>query len=168
MHVIDAEFRRLSEIAVPDLLGAIGVYVLWSGRAIARPTYIGEGSVLRRLVIHHNRFARPFDGFAAILSHEGIPWQRAKAEARILEAMLLSVARRVDRRPSTNRAPGMLRDLLDIFEQHGTVRINVFGLDPLRPPEENPRITRRKQIVLRDFGGPVQVTHDWRIRRKRH
>ena len=51
MHTIDVHFQRFSDIAVPDLFGAIGVYVLC--RAIARLSYIGEGNILSRLVTHH-------------------------------------------------------------------------------------------------------------------
>jgi hypothetical protein len=168
MHVIHAHFERLSEIPVPMLLGELGVYVLWSGRAKARPSYIGEGNILNRLVTHHSRFAKPFDGFAAVLSHEDIPWQRAKADATIVEAMLLAVAEATDRKPSTNLASGKLRDLDDILRSHGKVRINVTGLDPLRPPEERPKLRARKCIVLRfDQDENFRIRHDWRLRRVR-
>ncbi len=166
MHVINVDFQRLSDLAVPDLLGELGVYVLWDGLAKARPTYIGEGNILRRLVEHDDRFTRPLDGFAAVLSRPDIPWQRAKAAGTIVEAMLLSVAKQTDRTPSVNVAPGQLRALDDIFRQHGTVRINVSGMDPLRPPEESPRISASKRIVLRELSdGTIEVDHEWRTRR---
>lgn len=168
MHVIHAHFERLSDISVPILLGEIGVYVLWSGMAKARPSYIGEGNILNRLVTHHDRFAKPFDGFASVLSHEDITWQRAKADATIVEAMLLAVAKDTDRTPSTNVASGKLRDLDDILRSHGTVRINVTGLDPLRPPEECPKLHAKKCIVLSfDQDEDFKVRHDWRLRRVR-
>jgi hypothetical protein len=164
MHVIDACFRRLSDISIPDLLGEIGVYVLWSGRAKARPSYIGEGNVLSRLVDHHDRFSKPFDGFATVLSGADVPWQRAKSNAAIVETMLLWVARHTDRAPAENVAPGNFRALDDLFERHGTVRINVSGLDPLRAPEGSPRIQGCKRIVLRN--GTGELEHDWRYRRR--
>jgi hypothetical protein len=168
MHIINARFERLSGMSVPMLLGEIGVYVLWSGRARARPTYIGEGNILSRFVKHHDRFAKPFDGFAAVLSHQHISWQRAKADATIVEAILLAVAKDKDRMPSTNVAPGKLRDLDNILRKHGTVRINVTGLDPLRPPEENPRLRKRRCIVLRfNPNEDFEVHHEWRLRRIR-
>src|SRR6266480_5227646 len=164
MHVIDACFRRLSDISIPDVLGEIGVYVLWSGRAKARPSYIGEGNVLSRLISHHGRSSRPFDGFAAVLSGADVPWQRAKSNATIVEAMLLCVAQDTDRAPAENLAPGTFRALDDLFERHGTVRINVSGFDPLRAPEESPRIQGCKRIVLRNATGELE--HDWRYRRR--
>ncbi len=168
MHIIDADFRRFSDIAVPDLFGAIGVYVLWRGQAIARPSYIGEGNILSRLVTHHGNLGSTFDGFAAPLSHPRVTPQRAKADAEIVEAMLLWVADEKDRAPSTNRAPGKLRALESIFRNHGTVRINVSGMDPLRPPEERPLIRGSKVITLRHAGdGHPDVEHDWRLRKRR-
>jgi hypothetical protein len=168
MHVIDACFRRLSEISIPDLLGEIGVYVLWSGRAKARPSYIGEGNVLSRLVNHHDRFSKPFDGFAAVLSRADVPWQRAKSNATIVETLLLHVAHDTDRAPAENLAPGSFRALDELFERHGTARVNVSGLDPLRAPEESPRIQGRKRIVLRSAAvEDIELEHDWRYRRRR-
>jgi hypothetical protein len=168
MHIITAEFRRLSDLTIPDLLGEIGVYVLWDGHAKARPTYIGEGNVLQRLVRHESRFAKPLDGFAAILTNRNQTWQRAKADGTIVEALLLRVASDTDRSPAVNVAPGQLRALDAIFGQHGTVRINVTGCDPLRPPEELPILARPKQIILRDSrDGDLEVQHDWRLRRRR-
>jgi hypothetical protein len=169
MHVIDAAFRRLSDWTIPDLLGEFGVYVLWDGRAKARPTYIGEGNVLRRLVEHEVRFASPLDGFAAVLSNASSPRQRAKADGTIVEAMLLGVAEQTDRTPSTNVASGGLRALADIFARHGTVRINVSGMDPLRPPEELPRLRSARRITLRETtDGQIEVNHTWRQRRLRN
>ena len=167
MHVITARFDRLSDVSVADLLGELGVYVLWDGRANARPTYVGEGNILRRLVEHEARFARPLDGFVAVLSDESRSWQRAKADGTIVEALLIGVADLTDRSPSVNVAPGQLRALDTIFRQHGTVRINVMGLDPLRPPEELPRIAGQKRIVLRQRSGVLEVEHEWRKRRRK-
>jgi hypothetical protein len=168
MHVIDTDFQRLSDWTIPDLLGELGVYVLWDGKAKARPTYIGEGNILRRLVEHENKFARPLDGFVAVLSNDYMPWQHAKADGTIVEAMLLSVAKQTDRKPSINVAPGRLRALTDIFARHGTVRINVSGMDPLRPPEENPRLSSCRRVTLRETSdGQIEVEHSWRTRRQR-
>jgi len=62
VRVIKAEFRRLDEHSLPSLIGAVGVYVMWDGQARARPTYFGEGTILKRLAEHPTRFALPFDG----------------------------------------------------------------------------------------------------------
>ena len=168
MHTIDADFHRFSDIFVPNLFGAIGVYVLWRGRAIARPSYIGEGNILSRLVKHHQNLSNTFDGFAAALSHPGITSRNAKADAEIVEGMLLWVSGDTDRAPTENKAPGKYVALDKLFRRHGTVRIKVSGMDPLRPPEERPIIRGTKVIILRSTGiGLPEVEHDWRSRKKR-
>jgi len=166
MHVIDIDFARLCYTPLGDLLGKIGVYVLWDGQARARPSYIGEGNILKRLVVEHiDRFAWPIDGYAAVLYQSS--WQRAKADAEIVEALLLEVAKRTDRAPSTNVAPGKLRALDAIFRTHGSLRVNVRGFDPLMPPETAPSLSTTKQIVLRDVSDDsATIEHDWRLRRR--
>ena len=165
MHVVDVEFARLSDISVAFLLGRIGAYVLWDSRAKARPSYVGEGNILKRLVEHIERFALPLDGYVGPLNEP--TWQRAKAHAEIVEALLLEVAYRTDRRPSVNVAPGKLRRLDAIFRSHGTLRVNVRGFDPLIPPRVARPIAGVKQIVLRDFtDDTVLLEHDWRFRRR--
>jgi hypothetical protein len=165
MHVIEAQFERFSEASVAFLLGQIGAYVLWDSQAKARPSYIGEGNILKRLVEHVERFALPLDGYVAPLY--GPTWQRAKANAEIVEALLLEVAYRTDRRPNVNVAPGKLRGLDAIFRSHGTLRVNVRGFDPLMPPRTARPIVGIKQIVLRDFADDAALLeYDWRLRRR--
>lgn len=165
MHVIDAQFERLTDIPVGFLFGCMGTYVLWDSQAKARPSYVGEGNILKRLVQHVERFAAPLDGYVAPL-HEP-SWQRAKAHAEIVEALLLHVAYETDRGPSTNVASGKLRALDAIFRSHGTLRVNVRGFDPLLPPWAARPLRGAKQIVLRDLtDGTALVEHDWRLRRR--
>jgi len=164
MHVINVEFRRMTDWSIPELLGEMGVYVLWDGYAKRRPTYVGEGKILERLLSHHGRWRPPFDGYAAVLSEKGRSPQRAKADGTIVEAMLLEVAASTDRMPSVNVARGQLRSLIEVFKRHGTVRINVRGLDPLQPPAEQPRLAGARSIVLRDQG--LTLEHGWRSRRR--
>jgi len=165
MHVIDVHFERLSMIPVASALGEIGVYVLWDALAKARPTYVGEGNILKRLVEHVERFALPLDGYVAPL--DAPTRQRAKADAEIVEALLIEVADRTDRRPSVNVAAGKLRGLDAIFRLHGTLRVNVRMYDPLVAPRGARRLAGTKQIVLRDFAnGAALLDHDWQLRRR--
>lgn len=165
MHVIEAQFERLSEIPVAVLLDQIGAYVLWDSQAKARPSYIGEGNILERLVEHVKWFALPLDGYVAPL--DAPTWRRAKAHAEIVEALLLEVAYRTDRRPNVNVASGKLLGLDAIFRLHGTLRVNVRGFDPLMPPRIARPIVWVKQIVLSDFSdGTALLEYDWRLRRR--
>src|ERR1700674_2997394 len=72
MYTICAEFQRFRDVNLVELIGATGVYVIWDARAKARPTYIGEGNILKRFTDHvkrHNRrFAHPWNGYVAIIA----------------------------------------------------------------------------------------------------
>jgi hypothetical protein len=58
MYSIYAEFQRFREVDLAELIGAVGVYVIWDAHAIARPTYIGEGNILKRFTDHVRRDKR--------------------------------------------------------------------------------------------------------------
>ncbi len=165
MHIINAHFEKFTTAPVYSLLGSIGVYILWDRQAKARPTYIGEGNILKRLVEHTNRFAAPLHGYVAVLDTD--PWQRAKADAEIVEALLLAVANNTDRAPSTNVAPGKLRRIEDIFAAHGILRVNVRGFDPFSHPATSRPLTSTKQIIVRPCeDGSLLCDHDWQWRRR--
>jgi hypothetical protein len=164
MHVIDATFERLADVSVASLLGNIGAYVIWDSQAKARPSYIGEGVILKRLTEHVYRFAFPLDGYVAPI-FEASP-QRAKAHAEIVEALLLVVAHQTDRTPSVNVAPGKLRAIDAIFRSHGTLRINIRGFDPLTHPRHARPISATRRIVLKELpDGSLTIEHNWRVRR---
>jgi hypothetical protein len=165
LRIVTAEFLRLTTVPVPALVGAVGVYCIWDGRARAKPTYIGEGTILTRLSQHAGRFSWPFDGYVAITGD----WSQAKAksEAEILEAVLLYVAADTDRLPTQNRAPGKTTGIRRTFKRHGVLRINIKGLDPLLRPEQSRPFAGSKVATLRyiDDSLPPFIEHDWRLRR---
>lgn len=55
MYTIYAEFQRFREVNLVELIGVTGVYVIWDARSKARPTYIGEGNILKRFTDHVKR-----------------------------------------------------------------------------------------------------------------
>ena len=71
MYTIRAEFQRFRDVNLIDLIGAMGVYVIWDARAKARPTYIGESNILKRFTDHvrrdGRRFAQPWNGYVELL-----------------------------------------------------------------------------------------------------
>lgn len=68
MHRIDADFLAFEEVSLRELFRAVGVYVIWDARQIARPSYIGQGKLLKRFGWEHaSRFAAPIQGYVAIL-----------------------------------------------------------------------------------------------------
>jgi len=164
VKVIRARFDRLTELRVVDLVRAVGVYVIWDGQARARPTYIGEGTVLTRLADHANRFTPPFDGYVAILGDTSS--RTAKREAEIVEALLLAVAEDTDRLPPHNKAPGKTTGIERIFRSHGVLRASISGYDPLGIPWQSRRLAAAKTIRLEHLGlGALDVRHGWRLRR---
>src|SRR5256885_2022041 len=117
MRVIEIEFHRLVEVTLPDIVRAVGVYVIWDGQARAKPTYIGEGNILKRFGEHSKRFATPFDGYLGILGDTIAA--TPKREAEMIEALLLTVAYEVDRMPRYNVAHGKTTGIERIFRSHG-------------------------------------------------
>jgi hypothetical protein len=72
VYTIYAEFQRFRDINLVELIGAAGVYVIWDAHSKARPTYIGEGNILKRFTDHvkrdNRRFAHPWNGYVAIIA----------------------------------------------------------------------------------------------------
>ena len=153
MLVINAHFRRLTEISLVDAYDEMGVYVLWSAHASVRPSYIGEGNVLRRFVDHMGKSwaARPIHGMMAFLDHVTV--KQTKAAGELIEAALLEIADGIDRYPSNNAASGKRKSFGRLLRgrSDATVRIVVSGQDPLLPPEKPP-MREDKWIVIRDHG----------------
>lgn len=165
METVRAHFLRLDEVAFPALIGAVGTYVIWDGRARARATYLGEGVLLERFAKHAGRFAWPFGGFVAVTGD----WTsaRSKRDAEILEAVLLVIADDTDRLPIHNRSPGKVSRIRRVFQSHGTLRIRVTGLDPLMIPEQARPLQAPKVATVRFVAPeePYTVEHPWRRRR---
>jgi len=167
MRCIDIEFRRADQWGLVELMDQIGVYSIWSGNADVRPSYIGEGYILHRIVNEHhsdsNKASRnTFDGAIGILGEKRakIP----KQEAEIVEALLLYVAREIDRYPTHNRSFGKHSRIERVLANHATLRVAVRGLDPLRQPESAP-ITGKKLITIGwRRNGEIFVEHDWNMR----
>jgi len=133
MHIINLNFHRFDRTPFSILFRAIGVYVIWDGRQIIRPTILAKETFWngsRRNT--RNAFSRPIDGYVSILGD--ISNRHLKADARISERLLLEVGRLIDRYPTVNVSEGFLKPIRDVFENHGVLRVNVRGFDPFSPP----------------------------------
>src|ERR1051325_3854817 len=113
MESIPITFESLPDLPFERLCYAVGVYVLWAGKSIARPTYIGQGEMIDRLGKHRRRFPRPIDGYVAVLGESDE--RTTKRRCEILEAVLLAIAGDVDRYPTHNKKGGKLTHLNKIF-----------------------------------------------------
>lgn len=166
MITIEVKFTRFAELHISNLFGIVGVYVLWDARAHARPTYIGEGNILKRLGDHSQRekhkFARPVDGYVAILGEK--KRKISKYESKAVERLLLDVASNIDCMPTHNRAPGAGRVIRLFCDIEPTLRVKVSGFDPFFHPKKPKRLEYVKEIRVHRSGN---FQHDWRLRRLR-
>jgi hypothetical protein len=153
MVPIRADFRRFTAVTLQELIGAVGVYVLWSSHSCVKPTDIGEGELLTRINAKSKVLARPLDGVLAILNH--------KVEAEITEAILLDIAEEVGKRPPRNRASGKWASIEGVFESHGKIKLYVSGKDPLKHPTA-PILREPKLVELIDQDDSIDIIHPWR------
>jgi hypothetical protein len=162
MEIIQAEFVPTKLAPVDYLLGETGTYVLWSSRAYRRPSYIGEGNVLARMVKHVETFGAKLTGVVAVLA-EGSDKQR-KAHGELLEATLFEVAEALEIPPTHNKAPGKMIRLFEKFGLgHNVIRFRLSGYHPLR---FDTRMPGRATVEWR-FEGPEHspeliLRHPWR------
>jgi len=171
VYTIYADFQRFRDVNLIELIGATGVYVIWDAHAKARPTYIGEGNILKRFTDHvkrdNRRFAHPWNGYVAIIA--GSTRDVHKYESTVVERLLLDVAKETDRKPQVNVHPGDVSRVLR-FCRDEMLRIAVSGYDPLVPPSESKRLTRVKEIKVSastESDDSYDFTGDWNLRRLR-
>lgn len=169
MYTIHAQFERFRDVDLAELIGAIGVYVIWDARTKARPTYIGEGSILKRFTDHvrrdGRRFAHPWNGYVALIA--GSTRDVHKDESRAIERLLLDVADDTDRRPAANVHPGSASAVLGFCKKE-KLRVAVRGYDPLLPPNEARPLSAAKHITAWcNMIGDYEFHHTWRRRRLR-
>lgn len=170
MYTIVAHFRPFAELHIGDLFGQNGVYVLWDGRAIAKPTYIGEGNVLKRFADHVRRdirkFAHPIDGYVALFGPASKRF--TKTEALVVERLILDVARETDREPAVNVRPGAGVVVRLLCEKAGTLRVALHGDDPLTAPWNRQTRQGIREIKARlNRDDHYEIEHNWRMRRVR-
>jgi hypothetical protein len=171
VYTIKAEFQRFRDVNLVELIGATGVYVIWDARSKARPTYIGEGNILKRFTDHvkrdNRRFAHPWNGYVAIIA--GSTHDVHKYESTVVERLLLDVAKETDRQPQVNVHPGHVSRVLR-FCRDEMLRIAVSGFDPLIPPSESKPLTKLKVIKVTastESDDSYDFTCDWNLRRLR-
>lgn len=164
MLTIDLTFESLHDVSVSRLFGHVGVYTLWASQANDRPTYLGEGRILERLVRHVRRWRADMVGTAAILS-ECTDRRQAKTHATIAEAFLLELGEMLGRSPTQNDAPGYRKRLETAVVANNVVRLNVRGLHPfLRPEANRARLQERAECSVRLDRDEFLFTTPWNAR----
>jgi hypothetical protein len=162
MEVVHADFVPTASTPVDYLLGQVGTYVLWSPRAYRRPSYIGEGNVLARMVKHVETYGSNLTGVVAVLN-EGSAKQR-KAHGELLEATLFELADALDIPPTHNKAPGKMIRLFEKYMRgHNVVRFRLTGYHPLRFDTRMPgNATVEWRFEGPDHSPELILRHPWR------
>ncbi|MEZ4224651.1 MAG: hypothetical protein R3B13_27115 [Polyangiaceae bacterium] len=172
MHTVRLGFERFSEISLYSAIGETGVYVLWSPKAQHRPTYIGEGWVLARLVEHQQTYGQRVDGYFAAADRD-LTVKQAKRDQEIAEAALIVVGKMTGRNPRHNRNAGHVRRILELAGRHGVLKVVVQGRDPFQPPESPQSKLRGPRTIRFDLDGLYDgmddlaevIHHPWRTTR---
>ncbi len=167
MYTLEAHFHSLENLNVSEFLEHKGVYVIWCAKAEVAPSYIGEGSVIKRLHDHFSanggrKFPKPIRGYAAIPFHDGDA--STKNDALIVEALLKLVADDTDRETRHNIKRGAFSAVHKHFEDHPTVCVNITGFDPFWHPKKPKTLAVRRWIKARKDGDDFSWETNWRRR----
>lgn len=142
------EFKKLSEVTLEEAYGTYGIYILWHGRAKTRPSYIGQGNVLKRFSAHTEdpQMSWPLKGYIAIVG--GQDRKMNKKQAELAEAILLDCADLIDKWPNGNVNIGHWRLAEHILEKYNAIRMYLTGYNPFLPPNLNAKWYDKKLIQL--------------------
>lgn len=165
MYVIDAHFKRISLVTLNDIADHFGVYVLWSGKSIVRPSYIGEGNLWDRLGSHiksPEKTGSVLDGAIAVF--EGTP-KTSKEEAEIVKVLLLRVMELTDRFPTQNIGGGKSGKVVKTWIGKGKIRVNCTGVDPLLDPNRPAMVDKKTIECDLDLNDSKWILkHNWKRR----
>jgi len=138
MYTIKLDFENIKEAPLEELFGALGVYVLWNPSAYVKPTNIGEGFILDRVLSHHHDdkwLSGNFIGIYARTDGSATPL-RAKHDSAIAEAFLLTVADILNCFPPKNQSGGCINKLYALSKHHGKLKLLIKGYHPFIKPDK--------------------------------
>jgi len=140
-------FKKFSEVTLEEAYGTYGVYVLWHGKAKTRPSYIGQGDVLKRFIYHVNsQMNWPLKGYIAIIG--GQDRKINKKQAELAEAILLDCADLIDKWPNGNAKIGHWQLVRRTLEKYNAIRIYLTGYNPFLPPDASVEWDNKKLIQI--------------------
>jgi hypothetical protein len=164
MRVIDVDFLSFREVHISRLIGEVGVYVIWDSDSQSRPRYIGEGEILSRFSAHNKRkgvtFKGSWDGYIGFIESTDGPVLK-KDMAKIVECLLLQVAKETNRIPSGNRHPGSVSKV-GKWCKKGQVRLNIRGLNPFSHPRRPLTTDSLRRTAKKIEAWWVEDEQDWR------
>lgn len=125
MKRIDAEFMKLGEATLDQVLNYYCVYVIWDSQAKKRATYIGYSLNGGQRLGQHEWLASPINGYIAFFD--------TKEEAKCVEAWLIDSGNHLDRLQEHNEV-SPFSILNKMFKQHGKIKIYLKGYNPFSHP----------------------------------
>lgn len=160
------EFKRFDEVSLDQVYGEIGVYVIWDGKSRINPTYIGEGQILHRFASHvrDDLFFWPIRGAVTMLGQESAT---AKAQAEILESVLLRISNEINRFPTVNDNMGTKSKIIKKLRRYNILNILIKGRDPLIVGNPSINGTKIVTLELNEEADDFEIYHPWKTRRKK-
>lgn len=156
----------MCEVSLEEVIGAIGVYVIWDDRDAAFPRYIGKGVLSDRLESHRKKseFRPPFVGYVAVVgSSFAANANQLDAQAEMLEGMLLWVAEQTHRLSPVNKKGSGYKKLWDQLDHHGKVRAKLDGFDPFSDPRmPRPLAVSKRFISVFESQSELKIDHNWK------
>ena len=164
MYVVEGEFEKFTKVSIFDMIGAIGVYVIWDSRSTKKPRYVGQGYLLDRLSKHNDKFYPPLDGYISIIGYDDKDRTKWKHKAELLEMALLWISEDTGRKSKANKQPARTGIMNNIFEEHGVIKFKIDGYDPFSHPQSSRNLSSEKKIIkIRPKGKEeVDIEHSWR------
>lgn len=160
MLSINLYLHRLQDIRL-DILAerAVGVYVLYSGKAKMRPTKIGEGVILDRFHAHlHDKrkiLAKPIQRYMAIIGLGNT--KNFKIDAEITECALFDIAEYLNKQPLYSTNP-RFETVKQNIESHNKIKIYFSGFNPFT----HQKITKKKFFLYYEQNGEILNFHNWK------
>jgi hypothetical protein len=162
MKIDKFTFDLLSKAPIADYMGVVGVYILWDSQAKKKPSYIGEGGILKRFSDHETNFSHPINGYVTEGGHISCRSQLIKKDSELLEAVLLHIAARIDKDPIHNQQTNYKSPIAKYFKNNRVLRFELEGYDPFLNPSKSEKL-RGKEIYLEKVQNKIHLkSHPWK------
>ena len=161
MDFYSVEFQPFSEIHITNLLGKVGVYILWDNRAHNRPTYIGEGVILERFCKHRETFGSDFDGYIGVVGDSTKKYNKDHGE--LIEAILLWISERIGKFPTRNKQKNYKSSIEKQFgDLERILNCPIVGSDFFEHPESAKKLRKQEIKIQKRNNEYYLLDHPWK------
>lgn len=161
MDFTKTEFIPFADIHISDLLGKVGVYILWDSRSSNRPTYIGEGLILERFCKHRETFGTEFDGYVGIVGDTSRRY--FKEEGEFLEAVFLWISERIGKFPTRNKQKNYKSPFEKQFRDlERIMNCPIIGFDFFEHPQSTRKLRKQEIKIQKRDNEYYLIDHPWK------